>query len=339
MKKYLLIFMLLVVSTFLQAQTYSHLVYGIADSGDPRGFCKFDLEDVSNYEILYEQEGMNTSWASSTWMNGEWLALLTYDDLYRVDTLTGIPTSIVSITTTSEYTLSGLTYDPVSEILYANDVEYLYTINVNTGEKITVGALGAPHGWGGMFGLSCDHEGNLYGLNTFDDNLYSIDPSTGAATIIGALGSNVEYMTSLTYDQDSHIMYASGYDAGADVYGIFNVNLSTGSISLYQEFVNGLYFRVNSLAIPYDEILNIENLAVKDLSITIFPNPAQNTLNVSSVNVIESIVIYNKLGQEVARHFVNAKNHNLDISYLQTGSYIAKFSVNGIMTIYNFIKE
>lgn len=339
MKKYLLVFMLLVVSTFLQAQTYSHLVYGVADSGDPRGFCKLDLEDVSNHEILYPQVGMNTSWASSTWMNGEWLALLTYDDLYKVDTATGIPTSIVSITTISEYTLSGLTYDPVSEILFANDVEYLYTINVNTGEKNTVGALGAPHGWGGMFGLSCDHEGNLYGLNTLDDNLYSIDPSTGAATIIGTLGTNVEYMTSLTYDQDSHIMYASGYNQGADVYGIFKVNISTGLMSMYQEFLDPLYFRINSLTIPYDETVNVENLAVKDLSITIFPNPAQNTLNVRSMNVIESLVIYNKLGQEVARHFVNAKNHNLNISNLQSGSYIAEFSVNGIMTSYNFIKE
>lgn len=339
MKKHLLVLMVLIVSTFSQAQTYSHLVYGIADSGNPRGFCKLDFDDVSNHEILYEQVGMNTSWASSTWMNGEWLALLTYDDLYKVDTATGIPTSIVSITTTTEHTLSGLTYDPVSEILYANDVENLYTINVNTGMKALVGSLGAPHGWGGMFGLSCDHEGNLFGLNTLDDNLYSIDPSTGAATVIGSLGANVEYMTSLTYDQNSHIMYASGYDAGADIYGIFKVNLSTGSINLYQEFVDGVFFRVNSLAIPYDETVNVKNLTVKDLSITIFPNPAQNTLNIRSVNVIKSLVIYNNLGQEVARHFVNAKNHNLDISNLHAGSYIAEFSVNGIMTSYNFIKK
>ena len=338
MKRNLLVLMLLIVSIVLQAQTYSHLVYAISDEGSPRGFSKLDLDDVTNYETLYEQSGIGTEWRSSTWMNGEWLALLYFDDLYKVDIVTGIPTSIVSITN-GEYSLMGLTYDPVSENLYTNDVENLYTINVNTGIKSVVGALGAPYGVGGMFGLSCDHEGNLYGLNTNDDNLYSIDPLTGAATIIGSLGANVEYFISLTYDQDNHIMYASGYNQGGDTYGIFEVNLNTGLMTLYQEYTDPLAFRVNSIAIPYDEVLSIEDLASQDMSITIFPNPAQNTLNVRSENVIESLVIYNNLGQEITRNLVNSKNHNLDISNLQTGFYIVNFSINGIMTSYNFIKE
>lgn len=333
MKKYFLVFMLFALSIFLQAQTYSHLVYAIADVGSPRGFCKLDLDDVTNHEILYEQEGWDTEWFSSTWMNGEWLAIKYFGDLYKVDTETGIPTSIVSITPGAN-SLLGLTYDPVSSNLYANDVEKLYTIDVNTGEITTVGNLGAPFGFGGMFGLSCDHLGNLYGLNTLDDNLYSIDPNTGVATIIGPLGINPEYFISLIYDQQEHVMYANGLgDANTQTYGLFKVNLSDGSLALYQEYSDPLEFRTNSIAIPYDESVNIEKNYMQKVDVTLYPNPANNLVNIQTTLNTEKVQLVNLAGQVLVEKTTFGTKTEINTTRVSPGTYFVKvFSTNNVIT-------
>ncbi|WP_309641430.1 T9SS type A sorting domain-containing protein [Flavobacterium sp.] len=91
--------------------------------------------------------------------------------------------------------------------------------------------------------------------------------------------------------------------------------------------------------------LNIgSNLATdffeKDNDIAIYPNPTRDFLNVSVIQEIDSVVIYNALGQEVMAQSLNANEVKIDVSDLQQGIYILKvFNNKGEAFMKRFIKK
>ncbi len=64
-------------------------------------------------------------------------------------------------------------------------------------------------------------------------------------------------------------------------------------------------------------------------NISVYPNPATNTLNIDANNTIDKVAIYNVLGQEVIEKSPKAKNTTIDISNLQIGTYIVKTTSEG----------
>ncbi len=70
-----------------------------------------------------------------------------------------------------------------------------------------------------------------------------------------------------------------------------------------------------------------------------YPNPTGETLNLSSIESIEDVVIYNLLGQQVIGQDVNATSLQLDTSSLATGAYLMKVTVNGQTGTYKLIKK
>lgn len=70
-----------------------------------------------------------------------------------------------------------------------------------------------------------------------------------------------------------------------------------------------------------------------------YPNPADETLNLSSIDTIERVAIYNLLGQEVIGQNINATSSKLDIASLSTGAYLMKVTVNGQTGVYKVIKR
>jgi len=76
---------------------------------------------------------------------------------------------------------------------------------------------------------------------------------------------------------------------------------------------------ISSCSNPY---LSLEDMKINDNSITIYPNPARSEINISSESIINSIEIYNTLGQKVYQTMVNNKSKNIDINSLSKGIYI-----------------
>ena len=72
----------------------------------------------------------------------------------------------------------------------------------------------------------------------------------------------------------------------------------------------------------------------KDLSV--WPNPAQNELLVSSSAKISSLVICNLLGQIMCSHEYDSKQVNVNVADLAAGIYILK--ING-SEVRKFVKE
>ncbi len=63
--------------------------------------------------------------------------------------------------------------------------------------------------------------------------------------------------------------------------------------------------------------------------ISFYPNPVKDFVHFNSNKNIETISIYNLVGQEVVSRTVNAENFALDINHLSAGTYIAKLNTNG----------
>ena len=78
-------------------------------------------------------------------------------------------------------------------------------------------------------------------------------------------------------------------------------------------------------------LMGIESI-VEDNSITIYPNPTNSEVNISSENIINSIEIFNSLGQRVYQEKINSNTKTIDISSFTNGVYILGVNTeNGVI--------
>ncbi|WP_288982091.1 T9SS type A sorting domain-containing protein [uncultured Flavobacterium sp.] len=73
--------------------------------------------------------------------------------------------------------------------------------------------------------------------------------------------------------------------------------------------------------------------------INVYPNPVSSILTIESVDVIDSINIFNTLGQEVMNFDGNEAKKEINVSNLSNGIYIVKAVISGKISISKFIKE
>jgi hypothetical protein len=70
----------------------------------------------------------------------------------------------------------------------------------------------------------------MYAHDIFDDALYTVDPATGAATVVGATGYDGNYAQGMDFDHDTGELYAFMMTASTvEYYGTFD--LATGAFN------------------------------------------------------------------------------------------------------------
>jgi Secretion system C-terminal sorting domain/Cleaved Adhesin Domain/Fibronectin type III domain len=74
-------------------------------------------------------------------------------------------------------------------------------------------------------------------------------------------------------------------------------------------------------------------------SLNVFPSPVKNTLNISFDKNINSVSIYNILGQEVITKNVNATESKIDMSKLSSGNYLVKIISDNVVKTVKVVKE
>ena len=72
---------------------------------------------------------------------------------------------------------------------------------------------------------------------------------------------------------------------------------------------------------------------------TFFPNPVNNVLTIKAQASIDSITVYNMLGQAVVRSTPNTTTTTVDMSGLQTGAYFVQVSINNSIETVRVIKN
>ena len=72
---------------------------------------------------------------------------------------------------------------------------------------------------------------------------------------------------------------------------------------------------------------------------TYFPNPVNNVLSIKAQASIDSITVYNMLGQTVVRSTPNTTTTAVDMSGLQTGAYFVQVAINNSIETVRVIKN
>ncbi len=162
-----------------------------------------------------------------------------------------------------------------------------------------------------------------------------------AGTIEDGMGSDDRFRVFDGFDSSATLIYDSDVD-GTDLSG---VSLIANSGALYMLLESGIFGSCQS-GIDTEDPLDFDVFA-GSLSTVVFsednfnfyPNPVSSILTVNSANVIESIQVYNLLGQEVINQKYNKQDISLDLSSLSSGTYFMKANINESSQTFKIIKQ
>ena len=118
---------------------------------------------------------------------------------------------------------------------------------------------------------------------------------------------------------------------------LFDINMRCvtggghGKLLCYEH--NGeLQYMADDITNCSNPFAGLDDISLEDNSITLYPNPTNTEVNISSENIINSIEIYNSLGQSVYYSVVNSMEKTIDISSFVNGVYILGVNTeNGVI--------
>ncbi len=148
-----------------------------------------------------------------------------------ISTATGAFTPIAAVSgANAGFSASGLTIDPLTGDAYVSSFEnstaMLYSIDLASGAVTQIGSMGTNI----IIDIAMNCEGDLYGHDIGQDGLVSIDPTTGAATLIGLHGLAANFAQGMDFDNDDGTLYGFVYTGGGtNRFGTFD--LTTGAFT------------------------------------------------------------------------------------------------------------
>ncbi len=87
----------------------------------------------------------------------------------------------------------------------------------------------------------------------------------------------------------------------------------------------------------YDSSVSISENSIEGLQF--YPNPVTDLITIRADKVLDKIVIYNMIGQEVIVVNNNKTNAQIDMSHLQKGVYFVKVSADKTLTAFKVVKQ
>lgn len=149
----------------------------------------------------------------------------------------------------------------------------------------------------------------------------------GMAMSWSNFGMSLNYVDSLHYpDSCLIVLQASGTAPTNNDYLWIDGLALSGTVAIVSSTVNTVGLEKNNLS---------------DADFVIYPNPSENTLHISSPNkIILKAEVYNLLGQRLLiKNDLAESKTELDISELQSSSYLLKLSHGEGTQTFNFIKK
>lgn len=269
-----------------------------------------------------------------------------------------INTTFVAISVTYVYTLTaGSCVSTASVTVTVEPMPDAGTIsganNVCVGATITMSDAAAGGVWGATNGRALvSGSGSVHGLAVGIDTVeytatnscssavasivVTVNPLPNAGTVTGSDSLCIGDTTSLADATPGGVWSAENGNIFLSGPGTL-LGLTAGTDSVFYSVSNGCGTAKASLLV---NIVNctagVKQLQAEDASVVIYPNPAQNSLTISSSVAIHSVEIDNLLGQHVFSGAYNANTGALDIAALPGGIYLAK--INGTI-VRKFVKE
>ncbi|MEG1772065.1 MAG: Ig-like domain-containing protein [Clostridia bacterium] len=223
-----------------------------------------------------------------------------------IDTETYVFTSIVETELTQE-----MAYDYSTNTMFAVCMQKLVTVDLTTGAFTEVGTVAMQDT---PIALAITTEGLMYAVEILSGDFYSIDKTSGAATLIGNTGYRPDFIQSATFDHSSQTMYYALYDPSF-VGRLCAMDLNTGRarvINVIDERgaaeATGLHIRIpkNSAVVP-EKVpvtgieVNSENAKIIlgktfNYDVTVYPTDAYVNRTVSWTSSNQSAVTISASG-------------------------------------------
>lgn len=118
--------------------------------------------------------------------------------------------------------------------------------------------------------------------------------------------------------------------------------ISVGGIEFFSISSNSLYYLDNfRYCEEFDPpgtctLLGGDNVKVEEFKL--FPNPVNDILNIQSDTEVQSIEIYNTLGQEMFSINIKQNNYSIDMSNFSEGTYIVNLVTDNNLEVFKVIK-
>ncbi|MCF8304119.1 MAG: hypothetical protein K9I94_12645, partial [Bacteroidales bacterium] len=151
-------------------------------------------------------------------------------------------------------TMHGLAYDESSSTMYGVGDGNLYAVSPFGGSTTLIGAHNAGRT---IISLACDGYGGIYGHSVSegtDDNLYSFDPETGQATLVGSLGISCLNAQDAAFDKATGNLYIAAYLENGDG-KLYYCDKNTAELTLIGDFkggaeIDGFVCNVSNTLVP-----------------------------------------------------------------------------------------
>ncbi|WP_299670395.1 T9SS type A sorting domain-containing protein [uncultured Polaribacter sp.] len=179
--------------------------------------------------------------------------------------------------------------------------------------------------------------GQIVFAREYDDNMSDFKITAGA-TIINQGSSNVSYIlrqgTKTGFTADDWIIASNG---GGSLPPNWTFSSTDSKVSpdafLEYQMPNSIYGELNPTA---EEVLLVDEVFSSKFSV--YPNPANEFVTISSALEINNIEVYNLLGKKVISA-EKLSDHNLDVSSLSKGVYMLKLTSGDSVASKKLIKR
>ena len=153
--------------------------------------------------------------------------------LYKMDSETGVVTLVGNIIGMSSDQPNGISYCRNNDKYYIVSSTNFYSFDLET---LTATYIGPFNAGGLMIDLCFDWAGFCYAYDLADDNAYTINISTGNATLLGPLGYDANYGQGMSYDFESSTIYLSAFNNSTFTGQLRTMNPVTGMTTLITDW-------------------------------------------------------------------------------------------------------
>ncbi len=207
--------------------------------------------------------------------------------------------------------------------------------NVTPGQSYTIQVQGNSHG-------EFDNEYIAYidwnqnGLFSDAGEYYYIGKLNGTTGNDGAIASTSILVPSTATTGNTRIRIIKVWTEELDDYVLFPTPCAVAVEDLFLDEIFDSYGQA------LDFTVNVAALGVNSFdlnSLTVYPNPAKDVLNVQYKSDIQDVKVYNLLGQEVLSQKAGQSDFELNISKLSAGTYVVKLFAEGGQHNFKLVKE
>ena len=111
--------------------------------------------------------------------------------------------------------------------------------------------------------------------------------------------------------------------------GFKEFGVTSGNLNNIAWYDNLYVYRAATASVDKNNLLNV----------SVSPSPAANNLKISAQETIQNVTIYNVLGKKIKSAVINKTEDVIDVSTLNAGIYILKYTANNKVGTMKFIKE